>query len=100
MEDVFVVKAKQDNARILKQQGLFMIFGIEANKLNPATIPFEWILNRTDKSLKMVIKRTYRGWVCPFQVAATVLKSLPSPSQILPFRTNFLHLIARPTPTR
>jgi sulfur relay (sulfurtransferase) DsrF/TusC family protein len=58
MEDVFVVKAKLDNARILKQQGLFMIFGIEANKMNPATVPFEWVLNRTDRTLKLKIKHT------------------------------------------
>lgn len=60
LEDVFVVKAKLDNARILKQQGLFMIFGIEANKMNPATIPFEWIINRTDKSVKLIIKKEYK----------------------------------------
>jgi len=58
MEDVFVVKAKLDNARILKQQGLFMIFGIETNKMNPATVPFEWVLNRTDTTLKLKIKHT------------------------------------------
>jgi len=60
MEDVFVVKAKMDNARILKQQGLFMIFGIEANKMNPTTIPFEWILNRRDSSVKLTIRHKYK----------------------------------------
>lgn len=55
IESVFVVKAMLDNARIIKQQGLFMIFGINANKIQPASIPFEWILNKTEKELRLRI---------------------------------------------
>jgi len=37
-----------------------MIFGIEANKMNPTTIPFEWILNRRDSSVKLTIRHKYK----------------------------------------
>ncbi|MEJ5996611.1 FRG domain-containing protein [Pedobacter sp. Du54] len=47
LESVFVVKAMLDNARIIKQQGLFMLFGIRSNKTIPATVPMEWVLNMT-----------------------------------------------------
>ncbi|MHA4895643.1 hypothetical protein ACXZ1K_12890 [Pedobacter sp. PWIIR3] len=56
LESVFVVKAMLDNARILKQQGLFMIFGMYANKLSPASIPLEWVLNKIKTGLKLTIK--------------------------------------------
>ena len=56
MQDIFVVKAKMDNARILKQQGLFMIFGITGPKTEPAIIPPSWLLNQNDKEVKIIIK--------------------------------------------
>jgi len=56
MESVFVVKAMLDNARIIKQQGLFMIFGIRSNKINPATVPLDWILNKTLPDVNLIIK--------------------------------------------
>lgn len=49
MEQVFAVKVKLDNERILKQEGAFLIFGIDANKIRPARVPTDWILNRTTK---------------------------------------------------
>ncbi|WP_299255320.1 FRG domain-containing protein [uncultured Lacinutrix sp.] len=49
MEQVFAVKVKLDNERILKQEGAFLIFGIDANKIRPAKVPTDWILNRTTK---------------------------------------------------
>ncbi|WP_316795330.1 FRG domain-containing protein [Pedobacter agri] len=45
LESVFVVKAMFDNARIINQQGLFMLFGIRSNKNFSATVPIEWVLN-------------------------------------------------------
>lgn len=49
LEEVFAVKVKLDNERILKQEGAFLIFGINANKIEPAKIPYKWILNKTKK---------------------------------------------------
>lgn len=54
MQDIFVVKAKMDNARILKQQGLFMIFGIDAVKTQPAKIPADWL--QSQGQVRIVIK--------------------------------------------
>src|SRR5690606_22871596 len=45
IERVVAVKVKQSNSRIIKQSGAFLIFGINGNKLNPARISFNWILN-------------------------------------------------------
>jgi len=55
IEEVFAVKVKLDNQRILKQSGAFLIFGINANKSRHANVPFEWILNKTDNNLKLKI---------------------------------------------
>ncbi|MCW3119045.1 MAG: hypothetical protein JWM28_3127 [Chitinophagaceae bacterium] len=52
MQQVFVVKAKMDNARILKQQGLFMLFGIAGEKTKPAVVPATWIPG----GVKLIIK--------------------------------------------
>ena len=63
MKSVFVVKAKLDNARILKQQGLFMLFGIHLSKLLPAEIPSEWILNKTGQEMKLTIKASEKALI-------------------------------------
>lgn len=43
LEDVFAVKVKLDNQRILKQNGAFLIFGINSNKKVPSNVPHTWI---------------------------------------------------------
>jgi hypothetical protein len=43
LEDVFAVKVKLDNPRILKQGGAFLIFGIDANKKRHAEVSHRWI---------------------------------------------------------
>jgi hypothetical protein len=45
LERVVAVKVKQNNSRIIKQSGAFLLFGINGHKINPASIPTEWILN-------------------------------------------------------
>lgn len=45
IERVVAVKVKQSNSRIIKQSGAFLLFGINGNKYNPATIPINWIAN-------------------------------------------------------
>lgn len=64
MQQVFVVKAKLDNARIIKQQGFFMIFGIEGDKSQPANIPDQWILNRNRQEIKLVIPKEDKKAIC------------------------------------
>ena len=49
LEQVYAVKVKLDNERILKQEGAFLIFGINANKLRPATVPYKWIVNKKEE---------------------------------------------------
>lgn len=40
---VLCVRAKLNNARISRQQGLFLLFGINGKKVNPANVPDEWL---------------------------------------------------------
>ena len=46
---VIPVKVKMDNERIIKQNGLFLLFGINDKKEIPAKIPDDWVLNNTFK---------------------------------------------------
>lgn len=52
---VVAVKVKQSNSRIIKQEGAFLIFGIEGKKSNPSNIPPEWVMNleRSDIDFKI-----------------------------------------------
>lgn len=43
LESVVCVKPKLDNARILKQDGAFLLYGISGNKTEPAKIQSEYI---------------------------------------------------------
>lgn len=45
---VLAVKVKMNNSRIIKQNGSFLIFGINGSKNRPAEIPSEWILKGID----------------------------------------------------
>ena len=42
LQRVLCVRAKLNNARISRQQGCFLLFGINDDKLKPAAIPDEW----------------------------------------------------------
>jgi len=42
LQRVLCVRAKLNNARISRQQGCFLLFGINDDKLKPAAIPNEW----------------------------------------------------------
>lgn len=42
LERVLCVRAKLNNARISRQQGCFLLYGIDKNKLQPAKVPEEW----------------------------------------------------------
>ncbi|NBR14398.1 MAG: FRG domain-containing protein [Crocinitomicaceae bacterium] len=61
IEDVFAVKVKLDNQRILKQSGAFLLFGINANKSRQAEVSYKWVLNKTDKSLSLTIPFDLKG---------------------------------------
>jgi hypothetical protein len=45
IEKVVAVKVKQSNNRIIKQSGAFLIFGIDGEKVNPASVPENWIVD-------------------------------------------------------
>lgn len=51
---VVCVRAKLNNPRILRQQGLFLLFGINGTKVNPANVPDEWL--RKVNNQKIIIK--------------------------------------------
>lgn len=42
LERVLCVRAKLNNARISRQQGCFLLYGLDKNKLQPAKVPEEW----------------------------------------------------------
>ena len=42
LQRVLCVRAKLNNQRISRQQGCFLLFGIERGKVSPAAIPDEW----------------------------------------------------------
>ncbi|WGE59182.1 hypothetical protein [Actinobacillus equuli] len=44
MRKVICVKPQLNNQRIIRQQGHFLLFGIESSKLNMASIPDDWSL--------------------------------------------------------
>lgn len=54
MQRVLCVRAKLNNARISRQQGSFLLFGINNEKVKPAHVPDEW-LRRVDNQ-KIIIK--------------------------------------------
>lgn len=39
----------------LIQDKTFLLFGISTNKSRQAEVPYKWVLNKTDKLLKLVI---------------------------------------------
>lgn len=51
---IIPVRAKLNNARISRQQGLFLLFGINGTKVNPANVPDEWL--RKVNNQKIIIK--------------------------------------------
>ena len=42
LERVICVRAKLNNARISRQQGCFLLYGLDKNKLQPAKVPEDW----------------------------------------------------------
>ena len=44
LEKVIAVQVKLDNPRIIKQNGAFLVFGVEKEKSKPASINEDWIL--------------------------------------------------------
>ena len=53
---VLLVRVKFNNNRILKQSGAFLLFGINNKKVNPATIPDSWILNKNNTKFDFKIR--------------------------------------------
>ncbi|MEZ7744294.1 FRG domain-containing protein [Gemella sanguinis] len=57
LEKVVAVKVKQSNNRIIKQSGAFLIFGINVEKKNPATVPIDWIVNSSKEKIDFTIRK-------------------------------------------
>lgn len=55
LEEVYAVKVKLDNLRILKQSGAFLLFGVRSSKRFQADVPFEWIMNKVGSKLNLSI---------------------------------------------
>lgn len=62
LQRVLCVRAKLNNARILQQQGCFLLFGIADCKINPANIPDDWqrVPNKTPAENKFIVKKEYK----------------------------------------
>lgn len=54
---VLAVRVKLNNSRILKQGGLFFLFGITNKKSAPAYIPDDWILNKSLTNFDFIISK-------------------------------------------
>ena len=54
LERVLCVRAKLNNARISRQQGCFLLYGLDKNKLQPAKVPEEW--QRKIDGKKIIVK--------------------------------------------
>lgn len=55
LSHVLCVRAKMNNARISRQQGSFLIYGIDENKCTPAKIPDNW-QQKSSQGKKFIIK--------------------------------------------
>ncbi|MCX9104417.1 FRG domain-containing protein [Aeromonas veronii] len=44
LEKVIAVRTRLDNARISRQEGAFLLFGMQGDKLTPALIPSNWLV--------------------------------------------------------
>lgn len=44
LERVIAVRTRLDNARITRQEGAFLLFGMQGDKLKPALIPTDWLV--------------------------------------------------------
>ncbi|MDM1521332.1 FRG domain-containing protein [Myroides odoratimimus] len=55
IERVIAIKVKQNNNRIIKQSGAFLLFGINGKKNLPAEIPSNWTLNLDSKGVDFKI---------------------------------------------
>ena len=57
LKKVVAVKVKQSNNRIIKQSGAFLIFGINIEKKNLATVPTDWIVNSSKEKIDFTISK-------------------------------------------
>ena len=48
---ILCVKAKLNNARITRQQGCFLVYGMNEDKLSHPPIPEEWFKKQKNKNL-------------------------------------------------
>ncbi|WP_417070489.1 FRG domain-containing protein [Niveibacterium terrae] len=44
LERVIAVRTRLDNARISRQEGAFLLFGMQGSKLKPAAVPDDWLV--------------------------------------------------------
>lgn len=51
LESVVCVKPKLDNARVIKQDGAFLLFGMNGRKIEPASVPLRYLSAAASKRL-------------------------------------------------
>ncbi|MFR9701305.1 FRG domain-containing protein [Aeromonas sanarellii] len=62
LESVVCVQPKLDNKRIIKQSGAFFLFGINENKLEPATIPDDFYkLDTVGNKINILISNNHKN---------------------------------------
>ncbi len=60
LDRVLAVRVKLNNSRIVKQAGAFLLFGIHEKKADPATLPNEWILNKSFEHYDLQIDAAHK----------------------------------------
>ena len=59
LESVVCVKPKLDNARVIKQDGAFLLFGMNGRKIEPAEVPMGFLASSSRRLLVEPSKKTF-----------------------------------------
>jgi hypothetical protein len=59
LESVVCVKPKLDNARVIKQDGAFLLFGIDGRKIEPASVPLGYLAGAPKRLLVDPLKKAF-----------------------------------------
>lgn len=74
LERVIAVRTRLDNARISRQEGAFLLFGMQDSKLNPAPIPNDWLVcGNADQRIVFSNKHKIKRELASFGVSEQTL---------------------------
>lgn len=74
LERVIAVRTRLDNARISRQEGAFLLFGMQGDKLKPASIPSDWLVcGKDDQRIVFSNKHRIKKELASFGVSEQTL---------------------------